>query len=52
MIQPHGCDLKLRFGTGNGFIDVKAGVCYAPEVAPTTSITVMTLGDYVVVSNV
>ncbi len=52
LVQPTTADITVTFGAGNGAVVIPLGSYYEPYIPPTTSITIISTGDFVVVTNV
>jgi hypothetical protein len=52
LIQPVDDDLTIQFGDDGGFITILNGSYYEPYIAPSTKISVVTTGSFIVVTNI
>ncbi len=52
LVQPTTADITLTLGGGNGSLVIPLGSYYEPYIPPTTSIDIVSTGDFVVVTNV
>jgi hypothetical protein len=52
LIQPTSLPITIQFGEGSGAVTLPVGSYYEPYIAPSTEITIVTTGSFVVVTNV
>ena len=52
LIQPTSAAVTITFDGGTGAIAIATGSYYEPYIAPSTEITITTVGTFVVVTNI